>query len=148
MHRKGIGVIVNISRSKIVMGLIIAAMAVSTASHSICESILASIAEKDQASTQAYLSQLEEDKHFPCLLELYPRYFWAQNMSHILVKFEFLNSADTSACERVLSSNKQVEHNTISLSLVCLQSNLLIRYRISVTTFMPLNFYHAVWKEA
>ena len=32
--------------------------------------------------------------------------------------------------------------------MICLQSNLLIRYRMAVTTIMPLNFYHAVWKEA
>jgi hypothetical protein len=82
------------------------------------------------------------------VVELLPRYYWGQNMSHILVKFEFLNSADTSACDRVLSVKREAEHNKISLSLVCLQSNFVIRYRIAVTTLMPLNYFQAVWKQA
>lgn len=67
-------------------------------------------------------------------------------MSHIFVKFLFLNSADTSACDHILSLSKNVEHNRISLSLICTQSSFLIRYSIVVTTFMPLNFYQAQWK--
>lgn len=84
----------------------------------------------------------------PCFIEMTPRYYWAQNMSHIMVKIEFLNSRDTSACNKVLSVKKEVDHNKFSVMLICLQSNHLIRYSISVRTFMPMNHYHSVWKTA
>lgn len=69
-------------------------------------------------------------------------------MSHIIVKFEFLNSAETSACDKVLSVKKHLDHNEFSVMLICLQSSTVIRYNIRVRTFMPMNHYHSVWRTA
>ena len=69
-------------------------------------------------------------------------------MTHIMVKFEFLNSADTSACDQVLSVKKDINHTEFALSLICIQSARILRYRLKVKTFMPMNYYHSVWKTS
>ena len=68
-------------------------------------------------------------------------------MSHIMLKFEFLNSVDTSACSKVLSVKKDIGYDYFSIMLLCVQSVKVIRYRLKVHTFMPLNYHHSVWRE-
>lgn len=80
------------------------------------------------------------------MVGLTPHYFWAQNISHVQVKIDVTNSPDTSACDQALVVNKHVDHEGFIFSIICAQSTLLIRYHLTVKTFMPLNYHFHSWK--
>lgn len=47
----------------------------------------------------------------------------------------------------MLSVQKEVNHDSFAVSLICVQSNMILRYRVKIVTFMALNYYHALWKQ-
>lgn len=49
------------------------------------------------------LKKLSSTIHDDCIVELEPNYVWAQNMSFIMVKFDFDISSRTSCSEVILS---------------------------------------------
>ena len=123
------------------------AIITSVGPDNLCSQIISAYHQKNAAETERLSEQLNTSNHTKCAIYLEPIYEWAQNMTHLIIKFQFINSGRTSACSHVLWRKRQAQHSNINVQVGCIQSEHILIYETQITTFMPINPYFASWHE-
>lgn len=108
-----------------------------------CKALIRNL-RKSTVNHPAELINLQNSK---CVVRLVPHYFWAQNMTHIHIKFRFASSLDSPACSQLLYFNHSVEHNGFQVEGLCVSSGAVMLYNLSVITWKSLNTHYCSWKS-